>query len=140
MDFVTTSENTTNTTNTTNIDAGIEKMTLEKEGNGEDSNDDEDDDITNSNTTDTTGKKKKKKKKKSKSKKTSEIQVPIVPPESRLLGGSTQYFLKYGQTNPPTIPVRIIIFLLHYCFFWYLSLFIIHYLIFIMYCRLLICL
>lgn len=61
-------------------------------------------------------KKNKKKKKKSAKKKTDgdaaapEVHpnagIPAgIPPHSRLIGGSTDYFVKYGQTNPPTIPV-----------------------------------
>lgn len=61
-------------------------------------------------------KKKRKKKKKSKSKKDTNSQSGIIIPASfeetkphcRLLGGSTNYFLKYGQTFPPTIPVGFI--------------------------------
>lgn len=49
------------------------------------------------------GKKKKKKKKKRSKKKASDI--PFSAPTSRILGGSTNYYMKYGQTNPPTIPV-----------------------------------
>lgn len=53
----------------------------------------------------TGGKKKKKKKKRSKKK---AVELEFIAPHSRVLGGSTNYFMKYGQTNPPTIPVRLI--------------------------------
>ena len=66
----------------------------------EDEEDSEDENTPNA--TDTTSKKKKKKKKKSKAKKAEPV---VTPPLSRILGGSTDYFIRYGQTNPPTIPV-----------------------------------
>ena len=69
----------------------------------DDDDESDDENVTNTNA-ESTGKKKKKKKKKSKAKKAES--VVITPPISRLLGGSTDYFTKYGQTNPPTIPVR----------------------------------
>ena len=81
----------------TELDASlIENIALDDE-------ESEDENVTNTNA-ESTGKKKKKKKKKSKAKKAES--VVITPPISRLLGGSTDYFTKYGQTNPPTIPVR----------------------------------
>jgi hypothetical protein len=55
-----------------------------------------------------TNKKKKKKKKNNKKKLKAAAIVPIVStklPLSRLLGGNTDYYLKYGQTDPPTKPV-----------------------------------
>lgn len=33
--------------------------------------------------------------------------APSVRPTSRLLGGFADYYVKYGQTYPPTIPVRV---------------------------------
>ncbi len=52
------------------------------------------------------GGKKKKKKKKSTKKKAKQpaagSAVPSKLPESRLLGGYTDYYVKYGQTDPPT--------------------------------------
>ena len=50
------------------------------------------------------GKKKKKKKKKNKKKK--KAPSGTNPPMGRLLGGFTDYYTKYGQTEPPTIPVH----------------------------------
>ena len=50
------------------------------------------------------GKKKKKKKKKSKKKKKGGG-IPSQLPCSRLLGGYTDYYIKYGQTLEPSIPV-----------------------------------
>ena len=46
-------------------------------------------------------KKKKKKKKKPKKKQANQL-VPSKLPHSRLLGGFTDYYIKYGQTDPPT--------------------------------------
>lgn len=44
----------------------------------------------------------KKKKKRKKAPKKKVVKAPIC----RVLGGSTDYFLKYGQTDPPTKPVQ----------------------------------
>jgi methionyl aminopeptidase len=65
--------------------------------NDEDNDDDEGEEGT------TSDKKKKKKKKKSKKKKNTISGT--TPSHSRLLGGYTDYYIKYGQTEPPTIPV-----------------------------------
>lgn len=53
------------------------------------------------------GKKKRKKKKKPAKKKSTAAPVASgsALPHARCLGGYTDYFLKYGQTNPPTRPV-----------------------------------
>ena len=48
------------------------------------------------------GEKKAKKKKKKKPKKKSKAPSGTLLPKSRLLGGFTDYYTKYGQTNPPT--------------------------------------
>lgn len=59
-------------------------------------------------------KKKRNKKKKKKSAKKEGVEgatstagsgVPEKVPHSRILGGFTDYYVKYGQTEPPTIPV-----------------------------------
>jgi len=31
--------------------------------------------------------------------------VELIPPISRKVGGVTNYYMKYGQTNPPTVPI-----------------------------------
>jgi methionyl aminopeptidase len=49
---------------------------------------------------------KKKKKKKNNKKKKKKTLSGTTPAESRLLGGYTDYYTKYGQTEPPTKPVR----------------------------------
>lgn len=92
MDFVTNSSSQTGDL-ATDVD---KKLVVAEDGNDDDSNDDEEGD--------TTGCKKKKKKKKNRNKKKA-IDLEFIPPHSRMLGGSTNYFMKYGQTNPPTIPV-----------------------------------
>lgn len=58
-----------------------------------------------------TEKKKKKKKKKSNKKKApaSQGSSGSLLPHSRLLSGFTDYYLKYGQTLEPSIPVRPIL-------------------------------
>lgn len=92
-----------------------EKMSLKKggdegdedgvgEGDGPEGEDDEDDADDGGAGDD--GTKKKKKKKKSSSKKKKKKLYGTIPAESRLLGGFTDYYTKYGQTNPPTKPVR----------------------------------
>jgi methionyl aminopeptidase len=56
----------------------------------------------------TGGEKKKKKKKKPKKKKKASAAIPkegSLPPQSRLLTGYTDYYVKYGQTPVPSIPV-----------------------------------
>ena len=89
------------------------KETVEEEEDGEEGDDGEDE---GAGTEGETGKKKRKKKKKPKKKKASEAAsgavgnnlkkgVPSLQPPSRLLGGMTDYYVAYGQTEPPTIPV-----------------------------------
>ena len=86
------------------------------EENDEDGDDDDDEnDNADPNNTSEKKKKKKKKKKKSAKKKAGDgevkgsVELPPpsaeVLPHSRLLGGRTDYYLKYGQTFPPTRPV-----------------------------------
>ena len=94
---------------------------LEKKEVDNDDDEGEGDDDDEEDGEDGAGKKKKKnrkKKKKPAKKKTGEAAatgtttfvnagIPAgIAPLSRLLGGSTDYFVKYGQTNPPTIPVK----------------------------------
>eukprot|EP01031_Cornospumella_fuschlensis_P044511 gene44511-54438_t len=84
------------------------------EGDGDEDDDDEEEDGNGAQKAGEGGKKKRKKKKKSAKKKTNKDAVgeagshpipPASPPLSRLLGGSTNYFMKYGQTFPPSRPV-----------------------------------
>mgnify|MGYP003385802391 CR=1 FL=1 len=75
----------------------VEKKLSVNDEDNDDSNDEEEGD-----NGDSSGKKKKKKKKRSKKK---AMDIPFIAPLSRVLGGSTNYYVKYGQTNPPTIPV-----------------------------------
>lgn len=80
----------------------------------DDGDDDEDEDIVGADNANT-GEKKKKKKKKAKKKKKPDGQSGVAqtpsakegskPQFSRLLTGFTDYYIKYGQTDPPTIPV-----------------------------------
>lgn len=80
-----------------------------------DAEDDDDDEEEDGATGDAEGKKKKKKKKNNKKKKKAGASsssaslaptgVPSKVPHCRLLGGNTDYYLKYGQTDPPTRPV-----------------------------------
>ena len=70
----------------------------------EEDGDDEEEGTTGLSGVDGTGKKKKKKKKATKKK----AKAPVITatgsklPESRLLDGYTDYYIKYGQTDPPT--------------------------------------
>lgn len=67
--------------------------------------DDEDNDVCESLSADVlkaSKKKNKKKKKKTIKKKTGAIAIPTKLPLSRLLNGFTDYYVKYGQTDPPT--------------------------------------
>lgn len=93
----------------------IEESKEKKEEDDEDDNEDDDEAEEGGAKDEASGKKKrKKKKKKSAKKKTSEGTAVSAsaavssgqPPASRLLGGSVDYFVKYGQTNPPTRPVK----------------------------------
>lgn len=71
----------------------------------EEENDDEDDDDEVDGAApaaDGAGKKKKKKKKKSKAAKKASASVPSKLPVSRMLGGFTDNYLRYGQTDPPS--------------------------------------
>jgi methionyl aminopeptidase len=84
--------------------------------NNDDDEDGEDEEDEGNETAGATGEKKKKKrknKKKKSAKKKGADNVPAVAPaadgsnlpHSRLLGGVTDYFIRYKQTNPPTRPV-----------------------------------
>ena len=94
-------------TNPTLLSAQQEKENGNKEPEEEndDDNDDEDDEgeenVENGGGEGVGGKKKKKKKKPKKKKKAAGIPGTKLP-VSRLLGGFTDYYLKYGQTDPPT--------------------------------------
>lgn len=70
----------------------------------EDDEEDEDDsECVGKNLTEQSGKKKKKKKKgKKKNKNPTELILGSKLPKSRLLGGFTDYYVKFGQTDPPT--------------------------------------
>jgi len=74
-----------------------EEEVEDDEEDGDDGVDDEDDAAEGNG-----AKKKKKKKKKGKKKKKA---AGTLLPCSRLLGGFTDYYVKYGQTEPPTIPI-----------------------------------
>jgi hypothetical protein len=109
------------------IGAGMSKVTLSEINDAslsgttvpENDNDDDDDDEEDNNTTEIVGgdEKKKKKKKKGKKKKKSGAAASSssnlsasgatgsLLPVSRLLTGYTDYYIKYGQTPIPTIPV-----------------------------------
>lgn len=91
-----------------------DKATLEdkvaKDPKAEEEDEDDEDDEDNQGGA-TEGKKKKKKRSNKKKKKTVKIVCEAPPPtpgedgnmpHSRLIGGTTDYFVKYGQTNPPT--------------------------------------
>jgi hypothetical protein len=94
MDFV------ANSSSDGDLASDINKqLNIAEDGNDDDSNDEEEEGGAAG------GKKKKKKKKRSKKK---AIDIEWIPPVSRVLGGSTNYFVKYGQTNPPTIPVSFV--------------------------------
>ena len=93
-------------TNPTLLSAQQEKENGNKEPEEEndDDNDDEDDEGEENveNGGEGVGGKKKKKKKKPKKKKKAAGIPGTKLPVSRLLGGFTDYYLKYGQTDPPT--------------------------------------
>jgi methionyl aminopeptidase len=87
--------------------SGAEPETKQQNVDGDDDNDGDDDgddeDEVNGEgdgTGASEGKKKKKKKKKNKKKKSAAVGSKL--PCSRLLGGFTDYYVKYGQTEPPT--------------------------------------
>lgn len=99
----------------------IDEKRDEAGGDDNDSDDDDDEDDNNAAGGEPSGKKKKKKKKKrSKAAKKAAAaaagdsdEMPPVnddfvhkPPLSRLLGGTANYYMKWGQTDPPTIPVQ----------------------------------
>jgi F0F1-type ATP synthase assembly protein I len=100
----------------------LEKLDVEagkEEAENEEDEDDDDEETNDPNvkSSEAAGKKKKKKKKKPAKKKKAAAATdgssPIVAgvsqgllPESRLLGGFTDYYVKYGQTYPPTRPVK----------------------------------
>ena len=78
----------------------------ENDNDDDDDDDDNDDDIANPDSGVDGGKKKKKKKKKGKKKKKSNAGPSGTKlPHCRLLGGYTDYYVKYGQTEEPTKPV-----------------------------------
>ena len=85
---------------------GGEDADLKKGGGEEEGEDDDGDEGEGEGDGHEEGAKKKKKKKKSNSKKKKKTLHGTTPAESRLLGGFTDYYTKYGQTNPPTKPVR----------------------------------
>ena len=85
---------------------GGEDADLKKGGGEEEGEDDDGDEGEGEGDGHEEGAKKKKKKKKSNSKKKKKTLHGTAPAESRLLGGFTDYYTKYGQTNPPTKPVR----------------------------------
>jgi methionyl aminopeptidase len=115
------------------VEKKVDKLSLQEEekdkvvGNSQtelddndDEGDDDDDENDASNPSGDKKKKKKKKKKKSAKKKSGAeegagevvIKTKELPPPSensapcsRIVGGRTDYFLKYGQTFPPTIPI-----------------------------------
>lgn len=82
----------------------------ETEQNADDNDSDNEEEPENEGGTD-----KKKRKRKKKSKKKSNVakevvfempkDIELTPPLSRKLGGNTNYYMKYGQTNPPTVPI-----------------------------------
>lgn len=71
----------------------------------ENDDDDEEEETAGGAATESSGKKKKKKKKSNKKKKPASTAVPSKLPHCRLLGGFTDYYVKLGQTEPPTRPV-----------------------------------
>ena len=76
-----------------------------------DESDDENDDELEDGNIQSAEKKKKKKKKKSNKKKPKAVatnQEPSLLPQSRLLSGYTDYYIKYGQTLEPSIPVAVL--------------------------------
>ena len=76
-------------------------------GEGDENENDEDDDDEDEKLDKSDGKSKKKKKKKPKKKKSSSSALAgSLLPKSRMLTGFTDYYLKYGQTNPPTRKVE----------------------------------
>jgi hypothetical protein len=88
-------------------------VTVENKGTSNSGKDDDDDDEEEEEeedfgddngaaTTDGGAKKKKKKKKGKKKKKSAAASGGTKPPLSRLLTGFTDYYTKYGQTDPPT--------------------------------------
>ena len=84
------------------VDA-IEKVAIVDEE--EDDNDDDEEEEEEGTEKAATDKKKKKKKKKPKKKK-APTNFGTLLPKSRLLTGFTDYYTKYGQTDPPTRPVE----------------------------------
>ena len=85
------------------VDA-LEKVAI-ADDEDEDNDDDEEEEEETETEKATTDKKKKKKKKKPKKKKTPSNFGTLLP-KSRLLTGFTDYYTKYGQTDPPTKPVE----------------------------------
>ena len=79
----------------------VDKLNLNYDENGDENDDDVDENGEDINDTSNDKKKKKKKKKKTKKKTPCGSKVG----EGRLLGGFTDYYTKYGQTDPPTKPV-----------------------------------
>ncbi len=88
------------------VDRKLEPKHDNQEEEGDDEEEDDDDDDEGGGGEEAIGgsKKKKKKKKKSKKKKKGGV-TPNQLPGSRLLGGYTDYYIKYGQTPEPSIPV-----------------------------------
>ena len=89
-------------TNDIKAKTGPESVINQKSADVDDDDEDEEDEVNGeSEGADATGTKKKKKKKKNKKKK-STAAAGSKPPCSRNLSGFSDYYLKYGQTDPPT--------------------------------------
>lgn len=95
------------------LEESLAKLSVKEEENDEDDDEEEEGEEGGANGEDKKKRKKRNKKKKKKAaKKEGESAVPApnagVPekvPPSRVIGGYTDYYVKYGQTEPPTIPV-----------------------------------
>jgi hypothetical protein len=107
--------------NELNLSEHIEQENPEAKGSleAEDEESEGEEDVTAEGGKDTTGKKKKRKKKKQAKKKVAKSTTdgvtgvvfanagtPSIMPVSRQLGGFADYYVKYGQTYPPTKPVK----------------------------------
>ena len=85
------------------LSSSLEKVIIDKTDQTDEADDsDNDDDVDIGEQQGEGGEKKTKKKKKKKPKKKSKAPSGTLLPKSRLLGGFTDYYTKYGQTNPPT--------------------------------------
>lgn len=106
LDSVTTSGLDDVVRSLSDVKIGTESQVDDDDEDDEECVDDENDAGGNGGGGDETSKKKKKKKKTSKKKKKATAKPPgSLLPKSRMLGGFTDYYLKYGQTVVPSVPV-----------------------------------